>query len=102
MRTSRSVQAIGRTARDALVASGGLVDADAFGTSRYARAKGEVIFFADASTTMHPRMVVLEHAGRVVHGDCFDVRAMTPWEPLRSSTTSLGGGALHSTTRMLR
>ena len=97
----RSVRAIGRTACDALVASGGRVDANAFGTTRYARAKDEVIFFGDASTAMHPRMVVLEHAGRVVRGDCFDVHATTPWEPPRLRTT-LTGHALDRATRTLQ
>lgn len=101
MQPSRSVQTIGRTARDALIASGGRVDANAFGTTRYARAKDEVIFFGDAAAAMHPRMVVLQPAGRVVHGDCFDVHATTPWEPSRLQTT-LTGQALDRATRTLQ
>ena len=102
MPTLRSVQAIGRTARDALVASGGRVDADAFGTTRYARAKDEVIFFGDVSTAMHPRIVILEETGRFVHGDCVDVDATTPWEPSHSRTTTLIVDALGLAIRALQ
>jgi len=81
MRRSPGVRAVGRRAHEALVATGGRLDSTpCVEVASYAWARGEVIFIAHGTATMHPRTVVVDSHEGLSESGRLCVADLTPWE----------------------